>query len=40
MKCVKKGDVIKRVSNDDANRMVDEGWQYCSKNDYRAYRKK
>ena len=37
MKCVKKGDAIKRVSNDEAYHLVDSfGWSYCEKSLWRA----
>ena len=39
MKCVKKGDLVERVSNDKAHAMVSTGeWAYCPKNKWRRRR--
>lgn len=36
MKCVKKGEVIRRVSNIKAIDMVDnKGWNYCPKHEWK-----
>jgi len=36
MKCIKNGKTIKRVSNEEAFRLVDnEGWQFCSRKDWK-----
>jgi hypothetical protein len=37
MKCVKKGDVVEKVSNEQAAKMATEGWSYCPKSEYRAF---
>jgi len=39
MKCIKKGLVAKRVSDERAARLVAQGWAYCSKTEYRDSRK-
>ena len=36
-KCIKQGSTIKRVSDNDAQKAVKEGWKYCPKNEYRTY---
>ena len=38
MKCVKSGDVIKRVNEDEASTLVKSGWEYCPKSQYKAYK--
>ena len=36
MKCIKKGDVIKRVKNDVANIAVEkDGWSFCPKSEWK-----
>jgi len=35
MKCIKLGDEIKRVKDDKAETMVDKGWSYCSKEEWK-----
>ena len=38
MKCVKKGGDIQRVSNEEADAMVKDGWSYCPKKEWRKVR--
>ena len=40
MKCVKKHGEIKRVSDDQAGEMVEKGWSYCPKHEWKETRKK
>ena len=41
MKCVKKNKVYKRVSNEEAKKLVEEeGWKYAPKHEWRAYQDK
>ena len=35
MKCIKKGDEIKRVQDKQALKMIKEGWGYCPKSDWK-----
>lgn len=36
MKCVKNADTVRRVSDEEAERLVATGkWQYCPKDDWR-----
>jgi hypothetical protein len=36
MKCIKKGDIIKRVKNEVANIAVEEdGWNFCPKSEWK-----
>ena len=35
MKCVKKGDEVKRMWEDKASKLVDQGWAYCSKSEWK-----
>ena len=35
MKCIKKGEDIKRVEDSRATKMVDQGWTYCDKSDWK-----
>jgi len=35
MKCIKKGDDIKRVDDSRASAMVDQGWTYCKKSEWK-----
>lgn len=35
MKCIKKGDDIKRVEDSRASAMVDQGWAYCKKSEWK-----
>ena len=44
MKCIKKGDTIKRVTDNEAEQLVGygkdsripgKGWKYCSKSEYK-----
>lgn len=40
MKCVKKGDVIRRVKDEAAQKLVSiDGWVYCPKHEWKAYNK-
>lgn len=39
MKCVISGDVIKRVSNEDATKLVKNGGAYCPKWKYKMYKR-
>lgn len=34
-KCVKKGDKVVRVSNNKALELLDKGWEYCPKSEYK-----
>lgn len=38
MKCVKKGEEIQRVSNEEAADMVKAGWSYCGKEGWKVIR--
>lgn len=38
MKCVKKSEEIRRVTNDEAMTMTAAGWGYCPKKDWKALR--
>jgi hypothetical protein len=38
MKSIKKGKQVKRVSDDEAAQQVKQGWKYCSKSEWRAFR--
>jgi hypothetical protein len=35
MKCIKKGEDIKRVEDSRASTMVDQGWVYCKKSEWK-----
>ena len=35
MKCIKKGEDIKRVEDSRASTMVDQGWIYCKKSEWK-----
>ncbi len=35
MKCVRKGEEIKLVSNDEAVELVKQGWNYCGKYEWK-----
>jgi len=35
MKCVKKDGEIKRVSNEKAAELVEAGWEYCPKSEWK-----
>lgn len=35
MKCIRNGDVIQRVSDQEAVLQVKKGWSYCPKADYK-----
>ena len=34
MKCVKLGKQVKRLPNEEAAKLVGEGWKYCPKSDW------
>lgn len=34
-KCIKKGDKVVRVGNKKAQYMVNTGWEYCPKSEYK-----
>jgi hypothetical protein len=36
-KCVRKDKEVRRVSDEKAAALVKQGWQYCSKSEYRRY---
>ena len=36
MKCVKKDEKIKRVTDKQAEKLVKEGWAYCPKHEWRS----
>lgn len=37
-KCITNGKIVRRVPNEDAKKLVDNGtWKYCSKDDYRRF---
>ena len=38
MKTIKKGKKVKRVSDDEATRQVEQGWKYCPKSAWKAVR--
>lgn len=38
MKCVKKDEQIKRVSDEEAAKMVTKGWEYCPKAEWKKTR--
>jgi hypothetical protein len=38
MKNIKKGETIKRVSDTEAIFFVKNGWEYCSKSEWKKYR--
>jgi len=40
MKCIKKGEKVQRVSDDKASEMVDKGWKYCPKHEWKEQNKK
>jgi hypothetical protein len=35
MKCIKKGEQIKRVSEKEVDKFIDDGWAYCSKKEWK-----
>lgn len=35
MKCIKRGDKIIRVSDEEAVIKIRDGWQYCPKSEYK-----
>ena len=36
MKCIKKKNIIRRVSDSKAHKMIDTaGWKFCSKSEYK-----
>jgi len=35
MKTIKKGKIIKRASDEDAEQQVKSGWKYCPKSEWR-----
>jgi hypothetical protein len=38
MKCVKKGNEIQRVSDEKANTMINSGWAFCPKSEWKVIR--
>lgn len=40
MKTVRKGKEIRRVSNEEAAKLVDQGWQYCGKYEWKRQQEK
>ena len=38
MKTIKRGNQVKRVSDKDALSLVEEGWEYCLKSEWKAIR--
>lgn len=34
-KCIKKGDVINRVSNENAFALVKKGWEFCPRSEWK-----
>lgn len=39
MKTVKKDGVVKRVSDDLAEKLIEQGWNYCPKKEYKDSKK-
>ena len=40
MKTIKKGDQIQRIDDKTAEFMVNQGWEYCSKEEYKSKKPK
>jgi hypothetical protein len=40
LKTVRKGKEIRRVSNEEAAKLVDQGWQYCGKYEWKRQQEK
>ncbi len=40
MKCITNNEVVKRVSEEAAEKAVKQGWKYCPKSVYKAYLRK
>ena len=38
MKCMKLGDTVKRVGEKEVNSLLHQGWNYCSKTEWKEYR--
>lgn len=39
MKCIKRGEEIKRVGDQEANQAVKNGWSFCPKAEWKALKK-